>query len=79
MHPLTARHSCPPNPLRFAGEDKGIVVVVSEKIFDRVNANVDPNLSFKVEMSTLEIYMEKVRDLNNPKVRPLCTGHAVAA
>jgi len=53
------------------GEDKGIVVVASEKIFDRINDNTDPNLSFKVEMSTLEIYMERVRDLNNPKAGDL--------
>jgi hypothetical protein len=48
------------------GEDKGIIPIASEKIFDRINANTDGNLSFKVESSMLEIYMEKIRDLFNP-------------
>ena len=50
------------------GEDKGIIPIASEKIFDRINANTDSNVSFKVESSMLEIYMEKIRDLFNPKV-----------
>jgi kinesin family protein 1 len=50
------------------GEDKGIIPIASEKIFDNIRANTDPDLSFKVESSMLEIYMEKVRDLFNPKV-----------
>lgn len=49
------------------GEDKGIIPIASEKIFDRINSNEDPNLTFRVETSMLEIYMEKVRDLFNPK------------
>ena len=49
------------------GEDKGIIPIASEKIFDRITSNEDPNLTFRVETSMLEIYMEKVRDLFNPK------------
>ena len=49
------------------GADKGIIPIASEKIFDRIEGNTDPHMTFRVETSMLEIYMEKVRDLFNPK------------
>lgn len=49
------------------GEDKGIIPIASERIFNRINSNEDPNITYRVETSMLEIYMEKVRDLFNPK------------
>ena len=49
------------------GEDKGIIPIGCSKIFDRINSNTDDTLSFVVTCSMLEIYMEKVRDLFNPK------------
>lgn len=43
------------------GEDKGIIPIASQEIFERINRNEDPDLTFRVETSMLEIYMEKVR------------------
>lgn len=43
------------------GEDKGIIPIACERMFDRIDANTDPELTIKVETSMLEIYMEKVR------------------
>lgn len=37
------------------------------QIFKRVSANEDPDITFKVEASMMEIYNERVRDLFNPK------------
>lgn len=42
------------------GEDKGIIPMACERIFDRIASNVDPDLTIRVEASMLEIYMEKV-------------------
>lgn len=42
------------------GEDKGIIPIACERIFDRIDSNTDDTLSIKVEASMLEIYMEKV-------------------
>ncbi len=42
------------------GEDKGIIPIACERIFDRIDSNTDPDLTIKVEASMLEIYMEKV-------------------
>lgn len=43
------------------GEDKGIIPIACERIFDKIDGNTDDTLSIKVEASMLEIYMEKVR------------------
>ncbi|KIM45780.1 hypothetical protein M413DRAFT_440818 [Hebeloma cylindrosporum] len=51
------------------GADKGIIPLTCSELFERVRdkkAN-DPNLNFTVEVSYIEIYNEKVRDLLNPK------------
>ncbi|KAH0626035.1 hypothetical protein JD844_000734 [Phrynosoma platyrhinos] len=40
-----------------------------EDLFARVNENKSPNLSYSVEVSYMEIYCERVRDLLNPKSR----------
>ena len=42
------------------GEDKGIIPIASEEMFVRIAQNEDPDLTFRVETSMLEIYMEKV-------------------
>lgn len=47
------------------GADRGIIPMACEKMFERVKANDDPDLTMKVTCSMLEIYMEKTRDLFN--------------
>ncbi|KAJ7087310.1 kinesin-like protein [Mycena belliarum] len=51
------------------GPDKGIIPLTCSELFVRVEDKkaADPNLSFTVEVSYIEIYNEKVRDLLNPK------------
>lgn len=51
------------------GPDKGIIPLTCQELFDRVDARkaADANINFVVEVSYIEIYNEKVRDLLNPK------------
>ncbi|KAI0922064.1 hypothetical protein AcV5_000508 [Taiwanofungus camphoratus] len=51
------------------GADKGIIPLTCSELFIRVDdkKSADPNVSFTVEVSYIEIYNEKVRDLLNPK------------
>ncbi|KAJ7590600.1 kinesin-like protein [Mycena floridula] len=51
------------------GADKGIIPLTCSELFDRVDSKkaADPNVNFTVEVSYIEIYNEKVRDLLNPK------------
>ena len=48
------------------GEDKGIIPRTCEELFERIDALSTPELSYQVEVSYIEIYNEKVRDLLNP-------------
>ena len=45
----------------------GIIPRGLAEMFNRVNSTEEEGLSFRVEVSYLEIYMEKIRDLFNPK------------
>ncbi|KIJ19791.1 hypothetical protein PAXINDRAFT_166017 [Paxillus involutus ATCC 200175] len=51
------------------GPDKGIIPLTCLELFVRVEHKKaqDPNINFTVEVSYIEIYNEKVRDLLNPK------------
>ncbi|KAJ7727890.1 kinesin-like protein [Mycena metata] len=51
------------------GADKGIIPLTCSELFVRVEdkKSKDVNLNFTVEVSYIEIYNEKVRDLLNPK------------
>ncbi|KAG9281568.1 kinesin-like protein KIF1C, partial [Astyanax mexicanus] len=40
-----------------------------EDLFKRTSENTDPDLSYSVEVSYMEIYCERVRDLLNPKCK----------
>ncbi|XP_077772869.1 kinesin-like protein KIF1C isoform X2 [Podarcis muralis] len=50
-------------------DQQGIIPQLCEDLFARVNENKCPNLSYSVEVSYMEIYCERVRDLLNPKSR----------
>ncbi|EJD54101.1 kinesin-like protein [Auricularia subglabra TFB-10046 SS5] len=51
------------------GADKGIIPLTCMELFQRLAQKTasDPNVAFTVEVSYIEIYNEKVRDLLNPK------------
>lgn len=48
------------------GEDKGIIPRTCSELFERIKNTSDPNVTYRVEVSYIEIYNEKVRDLLNP-------------
>lgn len=54
------------------GANQGIVPLVCNEIFNRIQNNQEPKVSFEVQFSMLEIYNEKVQDLMlmNQKDRP---------
>ncbi|KAG0242182.1 kinesin-like protein Klp8 [Mortierella sp. GBA43] len=49
------------------GEDRGIIPLSCQELFRRIEGNKDPTLSYRAEVSYMEIYCERVRDLLNPK------------
>ncbi|KAM9260185.1 LOW QUALITY PROTEIN: kinesin-like protein KIF1C [Morus bassanus] len=48
---------------------QGIIPQLCEDLFARVSREGSPDLTFSVEVSYMEIYCERVRDLLNPKSR----------
>ncbi|XP_065844044.1 kinesin-like protein KIF13A isoform X2 [Oscarella lobularis] len=46
---------------------KGIIPRLCDSLFERISSNDDTRLTFKVEVSYMEIYNEKVRDLLDPR------------
>jgi kinesin family protein 1 len=49
------------------GEDIGIIPRTCCELFNRIANSTEENLTYRVEVSYIEIYNEKVRDLLNPK------------
>mmetsp|Transcript_35895 Transcript_35895/g.85849 ORF Transcript_35895/g.85849 Transcript_35895/m.85849 type:complete len:722 (-) Transcript_35895:80-2245(-) len=53
------------------GANRGIVPISCEEIFRRIEANADPNLTYEISASMVEIYNEQVQDLLvPPRERP---------
>ncbi|XP_067315683.1 kinesin-like protein KIF1A isoform X4 [Pseudorasbora parva] len=49
-------------------DQQGIIPLLCEDLFTKINGkNTDNNMSYSVEVSYMEIYCERVRDLLNPK------------
>jgi len=48
------------------GEDKGIIPCACQELFNRIESNENPDITYRVQASMMEIYNEKVRDLFNP-------------
>ncbi|XP_038061975.1 kinesin-like protein KIF1A isoform X11 [Patiria miniata] len=46
---------------------EGIIPLLCKELFDRVSNHPEPNMQYSVEVSYMEIYCERVRDLLNPK------------
>ncbi|XP_058429426.1 kinesin-like protein KIF1A isoform X13 [Marmota monax] len=46
---------------------QGIIPQLCEDLFSRINDTTNDNMSYSVEVSYMEIYCERVRDLLNPK------------
>uniref|UniRef100_A0AAV2L1K9 plus-end-directed kinesin ATPase n=1 Tax=Knipowitschia caucasica TaxID=637954 RepID=A0AAV2L1K9_KNICA len=48
-------------------DQQGIIPLMCEDLFSKINENTDNSVSYSVEVSYMEIYCERVRDLLNPK------------
>lgn len=48
-------------------EQPGLIPRLCLALFEHIEVNTEDNLSFKVEVSYMEIYNEKVRDLLDPE------------
>ncbi|XP_063064958.1 kinesin-like protein KIF1B isoform X3 [Engraulis encrasicolus] len=46
---------------------EGIIPLLCEELFEKINDNNNGDISYSVEVSYMEIYCERVRDLLNPK------------
>ena len=52
------------------GEEAGVIPRICREMFSRITElQSDPNLKYRVEVSYLEIYNERVRDLLNPSTK----------
>lgn len=49
-------------------ENKGLIPRICEALFQKINSETEADCTFKVEVSYMEIYNEKCRDLLNPLV-----------
>ena len=51
------------------GNNKGIIPIAAVKLFERINAETDPNVRYEVTVQMVEIYMEKIQDLLVPAAK----------
>ncbi len=60
-------------------EQRGVIPRLCEEIFERIKTNTVPGWTGKVEVSYMEIYLEKVRDLLSPDQsrKPRVREHAI--
>ncbi len=57
------------------GEEAGVIPKICRDMFERINAvQSDPHLTCTVEVSYLEIYNERVRDLTQPGYKRQSSG-----
>ena len=49
------------------GANKGIIPMACTKIFEKISAIDDPNITTELTVQMVEIYCEKIQDLLNPK------------
>ena len=59
-------------------DEKGVIPRLCDALFLRIAKNADPNTVFKVEVSYMEIYNERVRDLLDPKGYVMTPHHTNA-
>ncbi|CAI2734004.1 unnamed protein product [Schistosoma spindalis] len=45
------------------GPNRGIIPIICEELFDRIDKNKDPDKKFQVTLTMMEIYNEQIRDL----------------
>ncbi|XP_062889416.1 kinesin-like protein KIF1B isoform X1 [Mobula hypostoma] len=50
-------------------DHQGIIPQLCEELFEKINDNSKSDMSYSVEVSYMEIYCERVRDLLNPKTK----------
>ncbi|XP_032904437.1 kinesin-like protein KIF1B isoform X12 [Amblyraja radiata] len=50
-------------------DHQGIIPQLCEDLFEKINDNSKSDMSYSVEVSYMEIYCERVRDLLNPKTK----------
>ncbi|XP_078094804.1 kinesin-like protein KIF1B isoform X9 [Mustelus asterias] len=50
-------------------DHQGIIPQLCEDLFEKINDNSNSDMSYSVEVSYMEIYCERVRDLLNPKTK----------
>jgi len=53
----------------FDGDQSGIIPRMCKDLFVRINQDKDPDSQYSVEVSYMEIYCERVRDLLNPNAK----------
>ena len=53
------------------GADKGIIPCACHELFCRIESSEDPDMTYHVQASMMEIYHEKVRDLFNPAIKQI--------